>query len=315
MLFHMRSEESDGVLLIAHGTVTDLGNLTAFLTEIRRGRPPTSEMIQEMTRRYETIGGSPLIRITEGQARALADVLHMPVLLGMRFGEVRLSDAFLRAAALKLHRLVILPVAPYSVELYMSEAQRAYSRLKLEGHSVGFELLQVEPWGTHEQLIEAHRQSILAHLGGQIPENTRVILTAHSLPLRILEAGDTYAEQVQDSASALKRALGRPIELAFQNQGEAQNEWLGPGLWETLACVAAQGVEQVVIVPIGFLSEHVETLYDLDNEAQEQATGLGLTLRRVPALNLHPRLIGAMADLVRESFRRADSLSASSGST
>jgi ferrochelatase len=315
MLFQMRSKKSDGVLLVAHGTVTDLGDLPAFLTEIRRGRPPTSEMVHEMAQRYETIGGSPLTRITEGQASALADALQMPVLFGMRFGKARLSDAFMSAAALKLHRLVILPVAPYSVELYMSEAQSAYSRLKSEGHSLGFELLRVAPWGTHEQLIEAHHRSILAHLGGQIPENTRVILTAHSLPLRILEAGDTYAEQVRASANALKQVLARPIELAFQNQGEAQNEWLGPSLLAKLAEVAAQGVQRVVIVPIGFLSEHVETLYDLDHEAQKQAASLGLTLWRVPALNSHPRLISAMAELVRESFQRADSISAISGST
>lgn len=315
MLFQMKLQKGDGVLLVAHGTVTDLCDLPAFLTEIRRGRPPTNEMVHEMTHRYQVIGGSPLIRITQEQSSALADALHMPVLFGMRFGDARLSDALLRAAALQLRRLVILPVAPYSVELYVSEVQRAYARLKSEGHSLGFELLPVTPWGSHEDLIEAHCQTILTHLGGQIPENTRIVLTAHSLPLRILDAGDTYAEQVVASARALEQALRRPIELAYQNQGEDQKEWLGPGLWEKLADVAAQGVEHVIIAPIGFLSEHVETLYDLDHEAHKQATALGLTLARVPALNSHPRLISVMADLVQESLRRADLLSAISGST
>lgn len=303
----MKPEQNDGVLLVAHGTIDTLDKLPGFLTEIRHGRPPSADLVREMTRRYETIGGSPLMQITQAQANALADTLEMPVLFGMRFGIAPLSAALLGAAALRLRRLVVLPVAPFSVDLYATETALAYSRLKSEGHALGFELLRTAPWGMHPGLIQAHREAILAHLGEEMPPDTRIILTAHSLPLRVVEAGDRYAEQVEDSVRAIGVALGRTTLHAYQSQGQDSAPWLGPSLSDRLAELVPMGVKHVVVAPIGFLSEHVETLYDLDHEAKRVAQGLGLNMTRVSALNAHPSLIGVMKDLVEQCVARADS--------
>jgi len=306
MLTPMNSPKNDGVLLVAHGTINDLTELPAFLTQIRHGRTPSNEMVAEMSRRYEAIGGSPLLRITREQANALADTIQMPVLIGMRFGIAPISEALLGAAALRLHRLVILPVAPFSVELYVNETALIYSRLKANGHSLGFELLHVPPWGAHAGLVHAQYEAIASHFVDQIPPDTSIVLTAHSLPLRIIEGGDSYARQIETAASELERALGRKTILAFQSQGNDGAGWLGPSLIETIDKLAADGAKHATVVPIGFISEHVETLYDLDHEAKDHARKLGLEISRVPTLNAGVGLVGVMANLVRECIGRAD---------
>lgn len=259
-----------------------------------------------MTHRYEAIGGSPLMRITRLQASALAEALQMPVLIGMRFGVAPLPKALLGAASLNLKRLVILPMAPFSVQLYSRETAQAYSRLKSEGHSLNLELLHVTPWGSHGILIDAQRAAILSHFSGQVPERTRIVVTAHSLPLQAIELGDDYAEQVEASVLALESALGQSLTLAYQSQGQQPGGWLGPSLSDKLTELASAGVTNIAVAPIGFLCDHVETLYDLDLEAQAQSKRLGLKMTRVPALNAHPRLIDALAKLVEESIERAE---------
>ena len=302
----MSASRNDGVLLVAHGTIDNLDELPSFLTDIRRGRPPSDAMVREMKRRYEVIGGSPLMRITRLQASALAESLQMPVLIGMRFGMAPLPKALLGAAALGLERLVILPVAPFSVQLYSKESLDVYSRLKSEGHSLNFDLLPVTPWGDYGALIDAQRAAIERHFDGHVPDGTHIVVTAHSLPLRAIELGDDYAEQVEASVRALELALGRPLVLAYQSQGQESAGWLGPSLSDKLTELAGAGVKDIAIVPIGFLCDHVETLFDLDHEAKAQSERLGLNMTRVPALNADPRLIDAMARLVKECLGRAD---------
>jgi ferrochelatase len=309
----MNALKNDGVLLVAHGTISNPDELPAFLTQIRHGRAPTNDMIEEMTRRYEAIGGSPLMRITREQANALADAIQMPVLVGMRFGTAPISEALLGAAALRLSRLVILPVAPFSVELYVTETALVYSRLKANGHSLGFELLHVKPWGSHAGLVQAQCDAIGSHFAGRIPPETSIVLTAHSLPLRVVEAGDDYAKQIEAAAAAVQQTLGHNSVLAYQSQGSDSTGWLGPSLAETLDRLAKEGTKNVAVVPIGFISEHVETLYDLDCEAKNHAARLGLEMLRIPTLNAGSALIEVMANLVRECIERADTLATHSG--
>jgi len=298
----MKLLDATGVLLVAHGTIDQLDQMPTFLTEIRQGRPPTESMVQEMTRRYEVIGGSPLLRTTRAQASALAAKLDLPVLYGMRFGSSKLSAALLGAASLKLRRLVILPMAPFSVRLYANDTIRTHSNLKLEGHALDFELTSVRPWGTHEALIRAQRDLVLANVGEIVPEDLCIVLTAHSLPMRAINAGDDYSQQIETFVRAFEVAIERKTVLAYQSQGYDSNDWLGPKLSDVLADLAGRGVTKVAILPIGFLCDHVETLYDLDHEARAQADSLGLKMIRVPALNDSPGLIDAMAQVVKESL-------------
>jgi protoporphyrin/coproporphyrin ferrochelatase len=294
----MPSRTSDGVLLVAHGTVTELSDMPAFLTEIRHGRPPSAHLVTEMTRRYQVIGGSPLLNITREQASALEKQVQLPVLFGMRFGECRIAESLRTASEAGIRRLITLPLAPFSVELYVRETENQLDQLKTAGDCTNLDLIAVGAWYQHPRLIEAHRAAIALQLMQSATPDLPIIVTAHSLPQHVIDSGDQYAALVRASADALQAALGQQVTVAYQSQGDGSDGWLGPSLEHVIQVLAERGVHEVVVYPMGFLSEHVETLYDLDHEAQSLARQLGITMLRVPALNAHPELILCMRDLI-----------------
>lgn len=308
MLSPMPRAAHDGVLLVGHGTVSSLAALPDFLREIRRGREPPDALIAEMVRRYELIGGSPLLRISRAQAEALAEQEQLPVLIGMRFGECRIADALQRATRAGIRRLVVVPMAPFSVGLYVNETQQVLKQLQAAGHARELELCSVGDWGEHPQLIEAFRVAVLTKVNECGLSDAPIIATAHSLPNHVISQGDTYAIQVQASVNALGSALGRDLILAFQSQGEGGGTWLGPSLWERIEQLAQRGTREMVVVPIGFLSEHVETLYDLDHEARDQAQRVGIRMIRVPALDTHSGLILCLRDIVGAALERSSTV-------
>ena len=281
------------VLLTAHGTVADLDELPTFLSRIRGGRPVPPELLAETRRRYELIGGSPLLRVTEEQAALLERRAGVPVFVGMRLAEPSIDAALARAAERNIERVVVAPLAPFSVHVYAAAVEAARDRLATTGVKPPA-LVVVEPWGLESAFIRAHAAAIRPHLQ---PAST-LVLTAHSLPLVALSEGDPYERQVRESAEAVGRELGVPFELAFQSQSEGGGEWLGPTLKSVLEAAKAGGATRVVVAPLGFLTEHVETLYDLDIEARAQAEALGLAWQRVPALGRAEGLIEALAKAV-----------------
>ncbi len=291
---------SDAVLLVAHGTVENLDDLPAFLLRIRHGRPAAPELLAEMRRRYEAIHGSPLLEITRAQAAALEHRLGLPVVVGMRLWHPTVEEALIAAAARGVERLCVLPLAPYSVHVYCDAAERSLESVRGELAGAPMELVRAEPWGTEPAFVEAHVARIRHALGDHT--DATIVMTAHSLPTRAIQSGDPYEAQVRASAAAIGDSLGRPFRLAFQSQGADGGEWLGPDLRGVLAEVAAAGAHRVLVAPIGFLADHVETLYDLDIEAAAWAAGLGIELTRVPALNLDMRLAGAMAAVARRAL-------------
>jgi protoporphyrin/coproporphyrin ferrochelatase len=290
---------TDGVLLTAHGSVEDLGEMPAFLARIRHGRPAPADLVEELCRRYRAIGGSPLLQTTERQAELLAHRMGAPVFVGMRLSRPELHDALARAADRGVRRLCVLPLAPYSVHVYARAAQQALDRL---APSAPLTLVAAQPFGSDSGLVEAHVHAIEPFLAGSNPQDTELVLTAHSLPCSVIAAGDPYATQVEASARAIGDRLRREHRLAYQSQGADGGEWLGPALRETLEKARDQGRKRVVVAPIGFLCDHVETLYDLDVEAQAWAAELGLVLARVPALNDAPALIDALARVARRAL-------------
>jgi ferrochelatase len=294
-----RTGTSSAVLLVAHGTVEKLADLPAFLTRIRHGRPPSPELVAEVTRRYELIGGSPLLEVTRAQAAALASLLELPVLVGMRLWEPSVESALLEAARAGVERLCLLPLAPFSVHVYQEAAERSARELRERGESAP-ELVPVEPWGEGEAFVAAHAELIAAHA----PPSASLVLTAHSLPARAIAAGDPYDQLARRSAEAIGRELGRPYRLAYQSQGADGGEWLGPDLKTTLEELAGAGQRHVALAPFGFLTEHVETLYDLDVEARALAAELGVELTRVPAIGTHPGLIQTLAEAARRALGR-----------
>jgi protoporphyrin/coproporphyrin ferrochelatase len=290
----MSNEPRTGILLVAHGTVADLADLPAFVARIRHGRPAPPGLVAELTRRYEAIGGSPLLRVTEEQARALEVRTGLPVLLGMRLWEPSVEAAFEQAARRGITRLVLVPLAPFSVEVYGAAARRSLESVRAQLAEATPELVVCDPWGTEPAFIEAQCAALRAPLRIDSRESA-VLLTAHSLPRAAIRAGDRYQAEVEACARAVAERLGRPCELAYQSQGADGGEWLGPDLRQTFERLAQNGVRQIALSPFGFLADHVETLYDLDIEARAWATDLGLGFERVPALNTAPGLIDALS--------------------
>jgi ferrochelatase len=282
-------------LLTAHGTVENLDDLPEFLARIRHGRPAPPALVSELRRRYAAIGGSPHLRITREQAELLARELGLPVFVGMRLFRPELADALREAHAAGATRLVVLPLAPFSIHVYAAAAEQARVELDLP-----LRLVSAEPFGQSAEFVNAHAELIRPLLAD--PESCELLLTAHSLPTRVVQAGDPYAAQVEQSARAIGARLGRPYTLVYQSQGADGGDWLGPDLQSALRSVQARGRRQVVVAPVGFVSDHVETLYDLDVEAKAWAGELGLEFTRVPALNTAPVLISALAAVARRAL-------------
>lgn len=291
------------VLLVAHGTVATLDEIPAFLLAIRRGRTPSDELIAEMRSRYEAIGCSPLLAATREQAALLESALKRRVYVGMRFCEPSIEAAIVQARAEGVRKLVMLPMAPYSVSLYIREVEERYRAQQREDEEP-IELLSVSPWGSHPQLLQAHRDHILTHASPQLARGARLLLTAHSLPMRVIEGGDRYAIEIRASALGTAELLGTSCDLAFQSVGADGGRWLGPSVSERLEQLANEGVRELVVAPFGFLCDHVETLYDLDREFAEQVRARGLSFVRVPALGTHPGLIRTLHSLVCASWLR-----------
>jgi ferrochelatase len=298
----MIDSPSTAILLVAHGTVSDLADLPAFVARIRHGRPPPPGLVDELRHRYEAIGGSPLLRVTEEQARALEQHSGLPVLLGMRLWEPSVEAAFREAAARNLRRIVLVPLAPFSVDVYGAAARRSLEAVRLELGERTPELVVCEAWGCEPAFIEAQCSALSARLRVDSRDNA-VMLTAHSLPRAAIRAGDRYQAEVEACANAIAARLERPCELAYQSQGADGGDWLGPDLRQTFERLAHSGVRQITLSPVGFLADHVETLYDLDIEARRWADALGLGFERVPALNTAPGLIEALATVAARALR------------
>jgi len=290
----MNFPANTGVLLVAHGTVENLDDLPAFVARIRHGRPAPPGLVEELRRRYEAIGGSsPLLQTTREQAQALAKRLEAPVLVAMRLWEPGVEQALAGASALGLSRLVVIALAPFSQHVYWDAAVKVAVAAK-----GAIELVPSAAYAQEPEFVAAHVELIERHAS----KSAAVVLSAHSLPRVAIERGDPYARLVEAAAASISERLERPIRLCYQSQGADGGEWLGPSVRETLTALAAEGQREVVWAPFGFLADHVETLYDLDVEARAIALELSLSFVRVPALNLHPGLIGALAAVAIRSI-------------
>jgi ferrochelatase len=290
------------VLLVSHGTVDDLDDLAAFVTNVRRGRPPSAEMVAELRRRYEAIGGrSPLNATTAEIARKLQGVLGVRVAWANRLWRPAVRDVLADLAAAGARRVAVVPLAPFSAHVYEEDARRAAGGL-------GVELACAKGWGHAAGLIEAFAARIAAVLApASALELPMLLLTAHSLPQSVIDAGDPYERQVRSAAEAVvadvrtRTSLALPWMLSFQSQGFAAPgvTWLGPDLGTALDQARGRGVRSVVASAIGFLGDHVETLYDLDVEAAVLARERGLSFTRAASLNADDDLVEVLAGLAR----------------
>jgi ferrochelatase len=304
------SERAAAVVLVSHGTVDDLDDLPAFVAKIRHGRPAPAELVADLRRRYEAIGGkSPLDAINAELARKLASRLGTRVLCANRLWKPNVRDVFTRLAGDGVARVAVVPLAQHSVHVYARDALEAYGK---DASTFPFTLTQcVHNWGGAPALCAAFARRIADVVAGADLARTTVVMTAHSLPRAVVEAGDSYERDVRasvESIGAMVRGLvGADVRttLAFQSQGLSSGpggrsmEWLGPDLPSAIGEAAEHGSRLLVFAPVGFLADHVEILYDLDIEARGIAEGRGLTVRRAASLNADDDLVDVLAGLAR----------------
>lgn len=296
-----------GVLVMAYGGPGSLEEIPGYLADIRSGRPTPSEVVEEITANYRAIGGrSPLLDVSRRQADALAERLgdEYRCYLGMRHWSPWIEEVVGEMVEDGVTQAVSLVLAPHFSALSVARyQQRIADGLELYRGRIEFE--HVPSYHDAPGLVEALAARVTDGVSGW-PEEERdrvqVVFTAHSLPVRVLEAGDPYDAQCRETALLVAERAGIPGDRwswSYQSAGRTPEPWAGPDLGEHLEDLAQQGVRDVVVVPVGFVSDHVEILFDVDVRARAVAERLGMRLERPPALNDDPVFIEALADLVR----------------
>ena len=298
------------VLLMAYGTPRTREEIEPYYTDIRRGRPPTPEALADLVARYDALGGtSPLAARTDAQRAALQAALDeaapgaFEVSLGLKHADPKVEAAVDAIAQQGFRRIVGLVLAPhyssFSIGQYLDRARSA-----AEPH--GIEFVGIESWATEPAYVEFVAADLRAKLAS-MPADTKVLFTAHSLPQRIIEAGDRYPDELRSTAEAVAAAAGlgdwSSWAIAWQSAGRTPEPWLGPDILQViddLAVAEHDGPSGVVVSAVGFVADHLEVLYDLDIEAAHRAEGLGLAFARTACVNDDPGVMAALARRVIE---------------
>lgn len=299
-----------GVLVMAYGGPDSLDDIEPYLLDVRGGRPTRPELVAEIRERYRLIGGhSPIRELTETQAAALEAALNgdgdgprYRTYVGMRHWYPYIREAVARMADDGVQHAVGLVLAPHyspmSIGAYVRRTEEARAEI-----APGLAICYVQDYHLHplylralaERVTEA-RDRFPAHVRPNVP----AVFTAHSLPERILASRDPYPTQLQATAEAVAGLLAlHRWQFAYQSAGATSEPWLGPDVAEVVQDLARQGETHVLVAPIGFVSDHVEILFDLDVELQHVAHEAGIRLERTQSLNDSPLFIAALADVVR----------------
>lgn len=283
-------------------------DIAAFLARVRGGREPGTELVDEFTRRYRAIGGSPLVDITKRQAAALAAVLGWPVAVGMRFSSPSVAEGLASLARSGVTAVVGIVLSPqYSPALMGGYGDSIAAAAARRAADLPGGVAVAGAWHTEPEFIEALARGLRLALedAAAAGRTAHVLMTAHSLPRRVAEREPAYVDQLRDTATSVARASGLADEawtFCWQSAGHEPGEWMKPDFADLMPALAARGVEEVLVVPVQFLADHLETLYDVDIAAREQAERVGLRFGRVPALNDDPGLIMALAVVARRSM-------------
>jgi ferrochelatase len=288
---------SAAVVLMAYGSPDRLADVPAYYADIRGGRPVAPEHVDDLVERYRRLGvgdgdePSPLNVVTERTRAALEQALGLPVFTGMRHWQPRIADAVERALAGGRAPLVGLVLAPHWSSLSVAR----YEALFEDAVAGRAEARFVREWGSEPGFV--------ALLADRVRGTTaHVVFTAHSLPARIVEQGDTYPEKLLETARLVGDSAGIAWSFSFQSESPTGEPWLGPDILDHLADLAGRGVEQVLVCPVGFVSDHLEIRWDLDVEAAERARELGLGFRRIEMPNADAAFVGVLAGIVRREL-------------
>jgi protoporphyrin/coproporphyrin ferrochelatase len=295
-----------GVLVMAYGTPATLQDVEEYYTRIRHGRPPSSEQLADLARRYRAIGGtSPLTARSRAQVAGVARALHdgapgnWVVELGTKYADPLLETSARELIGAGVDDVVGVVLAPH--ESSLSTAQYFERATVAINDDVPFRTIGA--WWDQPAFLALIAQRVrdaLAMVPTERRDDALVLFSAHSLPTKILTTGDSYPDQVRESARRAAALVGDiHWDTAWQSAGRTADPWLGPDILEVLRTSRARASRDVVSCPIGFVADHLEVLYDLDVEAADLATSIDLGFVRTASLNDDPQLTTLLADLVR----------------
>lgn len=295
--------EQAGVLLMTYGSPDslDAADVADYLGRVRGGRAPDPDLVVEFTRRYRVIGGSPLITITRLQAAALSARLGRPVEVGMRFSEPSIEVGLRALAAAGAREVAAIVLSPQYSPLLMGGYARAIDAARVSIGPAAPDVAVAGEWWEEPAFLAALAGRVRRALD-DLPEDERkrvaVLLTAHSLPLRVAEQEPGYVGQLRATAEAVATAAAlRPDEwwFAWQSAGHEPGAWMTPDLADLVVELAAAGRTSILVAPVQFLADHLEVLYDIDVAARDQAESRGVRFRRIESLNADAELIEALA--------------------
>lgn len=299
-----------GLLVMAYGTPYKEEDIERYYTHIRHGRKPSEEHLEDLKARYKAIGGiSPLAEMTKKQAQALEarlnevqDEVEYKLYIGLKHIDPFVEDAVEAMVNDGIEEAVSIVLAPhfstFSIKSYNGRAQEAIEKL-----GSNMTLTSVESWYYEPKFIEYWKEAVnaaFADMSNEEREKACLIVSNHSLPEKIKEAGDPYEEQLIETARLIQEATGvENVEVGWQSAGQTPEPWLGPDVQDlTRELYEQKGFRSFVYVPVGFVTEHLEVLYDNDYECKVVCDELGANYRRPPMPNTHPLFIDAMVDAI-----------------
>jgi ferrochelatase len=295
---------------MAYGTPRSKEEILPYYTDIRRGRPPTDEQLQDLTNRYEAIGGlSPLKQLTEDQRDVLQSELeHLSpgkyqVFLGLKHASPFIEETVTEVVGLGYKKIVGLVLAPhyssYSIGQYMD-------RVRAVAEPAGVTVSGIDSWAREEAFIDFLANDMREKLAS-LPERTKVLFTAHSLPQRIIDGGDPYPDELRATAELVAEKVGltrwSDWSIAWQSAGRTPEPWIGPDILEVIDSFAAQSasgepIDGVLVSACGFVADHLEVLFDLDIEASHRAASHGIAFARTECVNANASVMAALARAV-----------------
>ena len=296
------------LLILAFGGPRSLGEVDFLLTRLSRGRKPSPEQLERVKERYRLIGGSsPLSEITLKQAKALENNLNskgypFKSYVGMRYSHPLIEETMSEILRDGIREVIAIPMAPFrsraSTGVYIEEVNRIHKDL-----GEVLEISFVKGWHLYPLFLDAVREKVqegLMEFSSEKRKKVHLIFTAHSLPKLILE-NDPYANDMEASVRGVLEGMEpHPWRIAFQSRGSGPEEWAGPDVESVLIKLSQEKVKEVLIIPIGFISDHIEILYDIDIAFRKKAESLGIVLKRTRSLNTSERFIEALAAIVEE---------------
>ena len=284
---------SAAVVLMAYGSPERLADVPEYYADIRGGRPIRPELLKDLVERYRRLGiedESPLNAITEQTRAALERELDdVSVFTGMKHWTPRIADAADRAVEAGADTVVGLVLAPHYSELSIA-GYREQLEAALADRG---ELVFIDSWHDEPGFVDLLADRVRG-------TGAHVVFTAHSLPARALS---TYKEQLLETSElvAERAALGT-WTFSFQSESPTGEPWLGPDILDHLEDLHGRGVRSVLACPVGFVADHLEIRWDLDNEAAQKAQDLGLAFSRIEMPNAEPRFVAVLAALVRRAL-------------